>query len=187
MPKDIKDPIVWALERYERNPDRNGKKAVLLTPQGGYFLYGSRFCGIEEYELELLCDSCQIQGKTVKKPLFFSVKEDRLDMAAEQLCNPTLVSLIFHVSLSEDEPLRGILLAHEQEAKLALFHDAATEELYRLSRKTTSRTAVQVPPDSELQQFAENLRKNDLHWLTSLYLRGQQLKYLPDAGCLDGS
>ena len=103
-------------------------------------------------------------------------------MAAEQLCNPTLVSLIFHVSLSEDEPLRGILLAHEQEAKLALFH-----ELYRLSRKTTSRTAVQVPPDSELQQFAENLRKNDLHWLTSLYLRGQQLKYLPDAGCLDGS
>lgn len=187
MPKDIKDPIVLALERYERDPDRNGKKAVLLTPQGGYFLYGNRFCGIEEYELELLSDSCQIQGKTVQKTLFFSVKESNLDMAGEELCDPILVSLIFHVSLGEDEPLRGILLAHEQEAKLTLFHDAATEELYRLSRKSISCAAVQIPPDNKLKQFAEDLRKNDLHWLTSLYLRGQQLKYLPDTGRSDGS
>lgn len=54
MSKDIKGPILSALERYERDPDKNGKKAVLLTPQGGYFLYGNRFCGIEEYELELM-------------------------------------------------------------------------------------------------------------------------------------
>ena len=187
MSKDIKGPILSALERYERDPDKNGKKAVLLTPQGGYFLYGNRFCGIEEYELELMCNSCQIQSKTVQTPLFFAVKESRLDMVGEQLYHPILVSLIFHINLDADEPLRGILLAYGQEARLALFHDVATEELYRLSRKSISRTAVHVPPDSELQQFAENLRKNDLHWLTSLYLWGQQLKYLPDTGCSDGS
>lgn len=178
MPKDIKGPIVSALERYECDPDRNGKRAILLTPRGSCFLYGNRFCSIKEYELELLSDSCQIQGTAVQEPLFFGVKEKQLEVIGAQPHSPTLVSLIFHIDLGEDEPLRGILLAHGQEASLALSYDAATEELYRLSRRAITHTAIQVMPDSELRQYAENLRKNDLHWLTSLYLQGQQLKFL---------
>ena len=187
MPKDIKNPILTALEQYERDPDRNGKKAFLLTPQGGYFLYGNRFCSITEYELELLGNSCQIQGRTVRKPLFLHLKGNQLEVIDKQLSGPALVSLIFHIDLGEDEPFRGILLAHGQKAKLALFHDSEMEELYRLSRIAIPSTVIPVSPDGEFQQFAENLRKNDLHWLTSLYLRGQQLKYLPDAGRSDGS
>ena len=95
MPKDIKNPIVTALEQYERDPDRNGKKAFLLTPQGGYFLYGNRFCSITEYELELLGNSCQIQGRTVQKPLFFHLKGNQLVVIDKQLRGPAIVRLIF--------------------------------------------------------------------------------------------
>lgn len=93
--------------------------------------------------------------------------------------SPDLVSLIFHISLGEDEPLRGILLALGQEARFALFNNGETEELYQLSCRAIPNTVPQIPPDGKLQQYAENLRKNDLHWLTSLYLQGQQLKDFP--------
>ena len=48
MSKGIDEPILSALRAYEHDPDRNGKKAILLTPHGGYFLYGNRFCTIRE-------------------------------------------------------------------------------------------------------------------------------------------
>ena len=40
MSKSIDDTILSALREYERGPDQNEKKAVLLTPRGGFFLYG---------------------------------------------------------------------------------------------------------------------------------------------------
>ena len=70
MPRNNGAPILTVLKKYERDPDRNHKKAVLLTPQGGYFLYGNRFCSVLDYELELISDSSQIQGCTVQKALF---------------------------------------------------------------------------------------------------------------------
>lgn len=176
MSKDIHDPILSVLKQYERNPARNGKKAVLLTPQGGYFLYGNRFCSIQDYELDFQSDSWQTQGRTVRQPLFLGVLQDGFHAVGGQPYSPQLVSLIFHIDLGEDELLRGILLAVDQEAKLVLFCDAAVEELYRLSRKTEIQAGVQVPPDGELQRQAEELRRNDLHGLTGLYLRGAPLK-----------
>lgn len=179
MPNRIDDPIISTLREYERDPDKNGKKAILLTPQGGYFLFGNRFCGIEEYELELSDAHCRIQGKGVRDPIFFRLRKNSLCVIGKQMYSPDLVSLIFHISLGEDEPLRGILLALGREARLALFNNGETEELYQLSRRAIPNTVPQIPPDGKLQQYAENLRKNDLHWLTSLYLQGQQLKDFP--------
>lgn len=62
MSKSIDDSILSALREYERGPDQNEKKAVLLTPRGGFFLYGNRFCSIREYDLELRSDALQLQG-----------------------------------------------------------------------------------------------------------------------------
>ena len=61
MSKSIEDPILSALRSYERAPS-NSKRAVLLTAQGGYFLYGDRFCGIQDYELERRCFSAFIKS-----------------------------------------------------------------------------------------------------------------------------
>ena len=179
MPKGIEDPILSALRTYERSPDRNGKKAVLLTPQGGYFLYGNRFCSILEYELELQSDSIQLQGGTVTSPIFLSYTQDALTVAGAQQYSPQMVSLVFHIDLGEgDGLLRGVLLAREKQARFSLFCDAAIEELYRLSRKAEMRPFPQIPPDEELRQYAERLRRNDLHGLTGLYLCGRLVKSL---------
>ena len=178
MPKDVEDRVHSALEKYARDPDRNRKKGVLLTPQGGYFLYGNRFCSITEYELELFGKSVQMQGKTVREPVFFSILPRHFEAVGERLHGSLLVSLIFQISLGEDEPLRGILLAVEQEVELSLFSDASMEALYRLSRRANIRSSPIVPPDEGLRQYAESLRRNDLHALTELYMRGQKLKDL---------
>ena len=181
MPKGSSDPILTVLKKYERDPDRNSKKAVLLTPQNGYFLYGNRFCTISDYELELKSDSCQIQGDIVPKALFFGVMQDGFQAVGEKIGTPELVSLIFHIDLGEeDDLLRGILLAAGQEYRFALFCDAAVEELYRLSRKTTPYPFRTVPPDEALRQQAEQIRRNDLHALTGFYLRSKQLKLVKD-------
>jgi len=181
MAKEAGDRVLSALKKYEQDPDRNDKKAVLLTPQGGYFLYGNRFCSIAEYELELCSESLQLQGKTVPKPLFFSVHPRCFQITGEQACEPKLVSLIFQISLEDDEPLRGILLALEREAELVLFSDVAVETLYRLALKTGTQKVKELPPNEELLRYAEKLRQNDLHGLTSLYLKGEQLKSLVSA------
>ncbi len=89
MSKVCKDPILSALRSYERAPEQSGKKAVLLTPGGGYFLYGNRFCSIRDYELELEADSCQIRGETVREPLFW-----RMMSQQEKILSKTFVAII---------------------------------------------------------------------------------------------
>lgn len=178
MSKDTEDQIQSALEKYAHDPDKNQKKGVLLTPQGGFFLYGNRFCSIEKYELELFSEDLQIQGNTVPSPLFFSILQDGFCVTGDKPYKSELVSLIFHIKLDDDDLLRGIMLALERDVQFALFCDPSTEELYRLSRKIGTYPAVQVPPDDELQRYAEEIRRNDLHWLTGLYLQGQHLKHL---------
>lgn len=173
----LDDPILSALRSYERSPSRNEKKAVLLTPQGGYFLYGNRFCSILDYELELRSDCVQLLGDTVNRPVFLACMGDSFSVVGAAQCS--LVSLIFHISLGEEDGLlRGILLAREKEARLTLFCDGATEEVYRLSRKMAVPPVPPAPPAEDLRQYAENLRRNDLHALTSLYLQGRQVRYL---------
>lgn len=179
MPKGMDDPILSALQEYERSPDRSTKKAVLLTPQQGYFLYGNRFCSIREYDLELRSDSIQLQGSAVNNPVFLACMQGGLTVTGSQRCFPQLVSLIFHIDLgAEDGLLRGILLAREHEVRFSLFCDAAVEELYRLSRKREGQPLPQLPPDEDLRQYAESLRRKDLHGLTGLYLSGKPLKSL---------
>lgn len=176
MSKGIEDPILSALRGYERAPEQSGKKAVLLTPRGGYFLYGNRFCSIWDYELELQTDSCQIKGGVVRDPLFFSICQDKFGIASKEPCASALVSLIFHVDMGEEDGLlRGILLARENEAKIALSCDAAVEELYRLSRRVDALPAAMIPPDGLLLRRAEEIRRTDLHGLTGLYLQSRRL------------
>jgi len=178
MSKETGGWVLSALKEYEQDPAQNDKKAILLTAQGGYFLYGNRFCGISEYELELCSESLQLQGKTVPRPLFLSVRPGSLRVMEDKPCHPNLVSLIFQIRLEEDEPLRGILFALEQEAQLALFCDEAIESLYRLSRKADAQKGGTLSPDEELLRRAEQFRLNDLHCLTGLYFRGENLKSL---------
>lgn len=177
MPRKAEDRVLSALEKYMRDPDKNQKKGVLLTPQGGFFLYGNRFCSIEKYELEFFSENFQIQGSTVHSPLFFSIQQDGLHVTGDRPCKTELVSLIFHIKLDEDDLLRGIILALKQDSQLALFCDPSTEELYRLSRMIGVYPAVQITPDDGLQQYAEEIRRNDLHWLTTLYLQGRRLRH----------
>lgn len=179
MSKGIDEPILSALRAYEHDPDRNGKKAILLTPHGGYFLYGNRFCTIREYDLELRSDSIELQGVAVNNPIFLACTQGGLSVTGHQRYFPQLVSLIFHIDLGEEGGLlRGILLARESEVQFSLFCDAAIEELYRLSRKRTWKPPLRIPPEGDLCQYAEVLRRNDLHGLTGLYLCGRPMKSL---------
>lgn len=182
MPNGMVDPITTILSKYEYDPAWNEKKAVLLTPQGGYFLYGNRFCSILNYELEFQCDSYQIHGNTTHNPLFLGKLQDGFHAIGEKLYKPDLVSLIFHIDIGEGELLYGILFALKQEVRFALFCDAAVEELYRLVRKTSITAQPQVLPDVNLQRYAETLRRNDLHGLIALYLQGRQVKSFFEEG-----
>lgn len=177
--KKLDDPVLAALKEYGQLPGDTAKKGVLLTPAGGYFLYGDRFCSMEEFELELMDADCRIQGREVPSPLFFCILPDTLRVTGDRPYSPALVSLIFHIRLEQDEPLRGILLALEREVRFSLFTNAETEGLYRLSRKAVPPPMPPVPPEDILEGYAENLRRNDLHWLTNLYLQGRQVRYLP--------
>lgn len=177
--KKLDDPVLAALKEYGQLPGDTAKKGVLLTPAGGYFLYGDRFCSMEEFELEFMDADCRIQGREVPSPLFFCILPDLLRVTGAQLYNPALVSLIFHIRLEQDEPLRGILLALGQEVRFSLFTNAETEGLYRLLRKAVPSPITPVPPEDTLEGYADDLRRNDLHWLTSLYLQGRQVRYLP--------
>jgi len=172
MPKNSKDHIYSALKQYENIAEKSEKKAVLLCPEGGYFLYGNRFCSIEEYDLEVLAGSSQIQGDSVIQPLFLCVCRDVLTAAGIE--QPEYISLIFHIGLEDGELLRGILLGEKQEAELVLFTDEKIENLYRMSRRLNKQRII-VSPDDTLSQQAEDIRKNDLQWLTELYLSGKRL------------
>ncbi len=168
MSKGMHDPILSILRTYERSPDCSSKEAVLLTPQGGYFLYGNRFCGIADYELEFRNSSCQIQGKTVERVLFFGRIEGAFHAVGTGTGELEWLSLIFHIDLDDGELLRGILLAIGPNVQFALFCDEAVEALYRLACGTMASPCCKIPPDEGLQQYAESLRRNDLHGLTGL-------------------
>lgn len=178
MSTDIKEPILSALRQYEHSPEVNDKKGFLLTSEGGYFLYGNRFCDIQDYELELVSDTLQFQGQRVQIPLFFSLSPAGLRVETERPCFPTLISLIFHIGMGDDEPLRGILLALGQEVQFSLFSDPTIEALYRLGRKGTCTPSRAASPDETLSQHAQDLRKNDLRALAGLYLKGKSLSGL---------
>lgn len=177
MPKQNTDPILSALKDYERAP--GSKNAALLMPQGGYFLFGNRFCPMETYELSMTDAACRIDGAQVQSPVFFSILPDGFHSVGERRYAPKMVSLIFRVSLSVDEQLRGILLSVGAQTRLAMFCDPVIEEVYRLSWQAQGSAARTFPPDEMLEQYAEDIRRKDLHGLTDLYLRGQQLKRLP--------
>ena len=177
MPKQNTDPILSALKDYEHAP--GDKKAALLTPQGGYFLFGNRFCPIDTYELSMTDAACRIEGAQVQSPVFFSILPDGFHAIGERRYTPEMVSLIFRVGLSGDEQLRGILLSVGTQARLAIFCDPAIEEVYRLSWQVQGLRSQTFPPDEMLEQYAEDIRRRDLHGLTDLYLHGEQLKRLP--------
>lgn len=173
MPENLEDRILCALKQYEGIPAKLEKKAVLLTPNGGYFLYGNRFCSISGYELEMSAGPVQMQVARVTRSLFFSVCQSALTVAGVE--QPEYVSLIFHMDLGEDGLLRGILFCAGQDADLVLFTDEKVEKIYRTSCRLNQAKRVRLPPEGELCKAAENIRQNDLRWLTALYLNGRKL------------
>ena len=64
------DKILTALRQYER--ERREKKAVLLLPDGGYYLFDRQFCGIQEYDMPLTEKDIYIQGNHVTCGLFIA-------------------------------------------------------------------------------------------------------------------
>ena len=80
--------------------ERQDKQGILLTPEGGYYLYGGQFCPIQAFDLSLAADGLCLQGaSSVPLDLFFGlaggvlrwcVKKDS-DISIERL------SLIFHI------------------------------------------------------------------------------------------
>ena len=182
MPNDREGLILSAISAYERDQALNDKKAILLTPRGSCFLYGNRFCGIRDFELEFVSENCRVQGSAVQKPIFLAIQQDGFHAVGERPLTPELVSLIFHIDLgSEDELLRGILLSAMGETRFALFCDAAVEELYRLTRRTNVYSNEPIMSDETLRQISETLRRKDLHGLAELYLKGQPVKKLLDS------
>lgn len=179
MSNNTKDPVLTALEEYEQFPASNDKKAFLLTPEGGFFLYGNRFCTMQEYELDLVSKDRQIWGQRVTgSPLFVMLSAGGLRIEPGQPCTPALVSLIFHVATGADELLRGILLALGSEVQFSLFSDKSLEDLFRLARKPILTEIINVLPGQEVFQYAADQRQNDLRCLANLYLHGRPLKHL---------
>lgn len=171
--------VIEALRQYER--EQRSKKAVLLTPDGGYYLYENRFCSISDFELTVTGPDLQVQGNSVPCALFFGVTEDTLCWSAKETGSswPDRLSLIFHIALAdEDGLLRGILFAQGQKAYLTLFTDADTEKLYRAVSASAQSPTLRVSPEQELTAYAANCARNDLHRLTALYLNGQRLSQL---------
>ena len=181
VPNDIKNTILLAISAYEHDRELNDKKSILLMPWSSCFLYGNRFCMIRDFELEFVSENCQVQGGTVQKPIFLSIQQDGFYAVGEQPVISAFVSLIFHIDFgNDDELLRGILLSTMGETRFALFCDPAIEELYRLTRKTNAYPNALIVPAEDLRQISETLRRNDLHGLAELYLKGQPLRKLFD-------
>lgn len=173
------DEIVLTLQQYER--EARSKRAVLLTPGGGYYLYDNHFCGLHDFELCLSGPDLQIQAQSVSCGLFFGVVGDTLAWSARNTGPLTAdrLSLIFHIAFdSEDSLLRGILFANGSQAHMALFTDAEVEKLYRAVTTTAQGPPLAGMPDRELSDFAAECARNDLRRLTALYLHGRKLTQL---------
>lgn len=173
------DEIMKALRQYEREPET--KKAVLLTQNGGYYLYDGRFCTISTFDLYVTGGSLHIQGTSVPCGLFFGVVDGKLRWSVGEngAFLPERLSLIFHIALGDTgELLRGILFAQGERAYLSLFTSADAEDLYRAVTISTPKNAPPPVVSEELSQLAEDCARDDLHRLTALYLHGQRLSQL---------
>lgn len=173
------DRILTALRQYEQEPRE--KRAVLLTPTGGYYLFDQRFCGISEYELSLAGKELYVQGSSVPCGVFLGVVGNTLQWAATNTDHfqPDRLSLIFHIALDEErELLRGILFARCQTAYLSLFTDPDMEELYRAVSIPTSESTPENVISEDLSAYAQDCARRDLHKLTALYLHGGKLSQL---------
>ena len=175
------DKLSTALRQYER--EQRTKKAVLLLPDGGYYLFDRQFCSIKEYELSLAGQDIHIQGSRVPCSLFFGLVEDKLQWSIKDTGDfrPEQMSLIFHIALEDEELLRGILFIRQQNTCFSLFTDPDIEKLYR-----TVNQPVQIGPpvyaaDKTLTDYARSCTRNDLHKLTALYLHGSRLSQLRQA------
>lgn len=172
------DRILSVLRQYEQEP--RGKRAVLLTPTGGYYLFDKQFCSIQEYEIFLTGQDIRIQGSQVPCGLFFGMVEDNLQWSVKDTGDfqPEQLSLIFHIALeNEEELLRGILFICQQNTCFSLFTDPDVEKLYRIVSKP-----VQAEPpacaNETLTDYARSCAQKDLHTLTALYLHGNRLSQL---------
>lgn len=173
------DRILSALRQYEQEPRE--KRAVLLTPTGGYYLFDQRFCSISEYELSLAGKELCVQGTSVPCGVFLGVVRNVLQWAATDTDNfqSDRLSLIFHIALGEEsELLRGILFARHQAAYLSLFTDPNMEELYRAVSIPTLESTSENTISEDLSAYAQDCARRDLHKLTALYLHSNKLSQL---------
>lgn len=123
------DEIMRALRQYEREPGT--KKAVLLTQNGGYYLYDGRFCAISDFELCVTGEKLHIQGTSVPCGLFFGVVDSglRWSVGERGAFLPERLSLIFHIALGDtEELLRGIPFA-QGEGRTCLSSPTRTRRL----------------------------------------------------------
>lgn len=175
------DKLSAALRQYEQ--EQREKRAVLLTPDGGYYLFDRQFCGIQEYELSLSGKELQIQGTSVPCSIFLGVVEDTLKWAVKDTGDFHLdrLSLIFHIALEDDSNLlRGILFAQQQKAYLSLFSNPDIEALYRAASQPVQVPLPVITASEDLTAYARSCARNDLHTLTELYLRGRRLSQLKE-------
>ena len=168
--------ILSVLRQYEQ--EQRAKKAVLLLPDGGYYLFDRQFCSICEYELSLTGQDTHIQGSHVPCGLFFGMVEDSLQWSVKDTGDfqPDQLSLIFHIALEEeDELLRGIMLIRQQIACFSLFTDPDVEKLYRAVSQPVQTGTPTYAASETLADYARSCTRNDLHKLTALYLHGSRL------------
>lgn len=175
------DKILTALQQYKR--ERREKKAVLLLPDGGYYLFDRQFCGIQEYELSLAGQDIYIQGNHVPCGLFIGIVEDTLQWTVKDSGDFQLeqLSLIFHIDLGDEKDmLRGILFIRQQDICFPMFTDPDVEKLYRVVSEPI-RTKPTAWTNETLADYAQICSRSDLHTLTSLYLTGKRLSQLREA------
>jgi len=173
------DNLSTALRQYEQA--QRAKKAVLLLPNGGYYLFDRQFCGIREYEISLAGQDAHIQGNSVPCGLFFGMVEDKLQWSVKETGSfqPEYLSLIFHIALEDEEDLlRGILFIRQQTACFSLFTDPDVEKLYRAVSQPVQIGPPACEANEALTAYAKSCARNDLHKLTALCLHGSKLSQL---------
>ena len=172
------DKLLTALRQYER--EQREKRAVLLLPDGGYYLFDRQFCSIQEYELSLTGPDIYVQGNRVPCGLFWGMVEDKLHWSVRTEGNfkPEQLILIFHIALeNEEDLLRGILFIRQQNTCFSLFTDPDIEKLYRTVSQPVQ-AELSACADETLTDYARSCIRNDLHRLTALYLHGTRLSQL---------
>ncbi len=173
------DRLSTALRQYKR--EQRAKKAVLLLPDGGYYLFDRQYCRIQDYELSLTGQDIHIQGGHVPCGLFFGMVEDTLQWSVTDTGSfqPEYLSLIFHIALEgEEDLLRGILFFRQENACFSLFTDPDVEKLYRAVSQPVQIGPPVCETNETLSKYAQSCARSNLHSLTALYLHGNRLSQL---------